>query len=119
MYVAQFTGTDHEGHLHGPDSERLQRRVLRDLDGKLASIHAALSARSGTYDLFVCGDHGMGSVWRRVDLLAQVGLADAKPGVDYVVFVNSTLGVLWYLTEKGRKAVETVLPRIPGVHAVD
>ncbi len=118
LYVAQLSTTDQMGHVHGPFSDAMQKGFLRDLDGKLASIHAALAAGYDSWDLFVCGDHGMAPVRRRIDLLAAVAQADARPGKDYVLFVNSTLGVLWYLTERGRREVEAVLPRIPGTRLV-
>ena len=118
LYVAQFSITDQKGHTDGPFSKRMQGGHLLDLDGKLASIHAALAASYDEWDLFICGDHGMAPVERRVDVLQALKAAHARPAVDYVVFVNSTLAVLWYLTEVGRDAVERVLPAIPGSHVV-
>jgi arylsulfatase A-like enzyme len=97
----------------------MQNGHLRDLDGKLASVHAALAAGYDDWDLFICGDHGMAPVQSEVDILAALKRVDAKPAVDYVVFVNSTLAVLWYLTEKGRSAIEAALPTIPGTRVVD
>jgi hypothetical protein len=52
-------------------------------------------------------------------VLKALEKADAKPAKDYVVFVNSTLAVFWYLTDKGRKAVEEVLPSVPGSYLID
>ncbi|MEA3166020.1 MAG: hypothetical protein QOJ26_889 [Thermoplasmata archaeon] len=119
LYVAQFSVTDQMGHVHGPFSDAMQKGFLRDLDGKLAGVHAALAAHYESWDLFVCGDHGMAPVERRVDVLKALATTDAKAAKDYVVFVNSTLAVLWYLTEKGRTAIESVLTRIPGTHVVN
>jgi predicted AlkP superfamily pyrophosphatase or phosphodiesterase len=119
LYVAQFSATDQKGHVHGPFSREMQGRVLPELDGKLASVHAALCAGYDSWDLFVCGDHGMAPVRRRVALLKALRKAEARPGKDYVVFVNSTLAVFWYLTEQGRRDIEALLPRIPGTRLVD
>lgn len=119
LYVAQFSVTDQQGHVHGPHSEAMRKGYLRELDRKIASIHAALSASNASWDLFLCGDHGMGPVERRVDVLAALKACKARPGKDYVVFVNSTLAVFWYLTERGRREVEAVLPRIPGTEVID
>ncbi|MEK6976215.1 MAG: alkaline phosphatase family protein [Candidatus Thermoplasmatota archaeon] len=119
LYVAQFSVTDQMGHVHGPFSDKMQKGFLRDLDAKLASIHATLAAKYESWDLFVCGDHGMAPVSQRVNVLKALEATDAKPAKDYVVFVNSTLAVLWYLTEKGRLAIEAALPTIPGTHIVD
>jgi len=119
LYVAQLSVTDQMGHVHGPFSEAMQKGFLSDLDGKFASIHAALAGNYDSWDLFICGDHGMAPVERRVDILERLARTDAKPAEDYVVFVNSTLAVLWYLTEKGRTAIEAILPNIDGTHPVD
>lgn len=119
LYVVQLGATDHLGRLHGPFSDTMQKRFLRELDGKLASVHAALSANHESWDLFVCGDRGMAPVNRRVDILRTLRGLDVKPAKDYVLFVHSTLAVLWYLTEKGRLAIEAALPGIPGTHIVD
>jgi len=119
LYVAQFSLPDQQGHVHGPHAEVFRHKLLRQLDAKVASVHAALSAGYDSWDLFLCGDHGMAPVHRRVNVLRALKKVDAKPAVDYVVFVNSTLAVLWYLTEKGRQNIEAALPTIPGTRVVD
>jgi predicted AlkP superfamily pyrophosphatase or phosphodiesterase len=118
-YFAQLSTCDQRGHVDGPFSDAMQKRHLADLDQKLASIHAALEQGYDSWDLFICGDHGMGPVERQVDVLGALKTADARPGTDYVVFVNSTLAVLWYLTERGRREVEAVLKGSPGSRVLD
>ncbi len=119
LYVAQFSVTDAKGHTHGPFSEAMQTKFLRDLDKKLEAIHKKLSENYDEWDLFLCGDHGMAPVHTEVNVLKELKKADAEPAKDYVVFVNSTLAVLWYLTDRGREAVEAVLPSVQGTHVVD
>ncbi|HEX9815410.1 MAG TPA: alkaline phosphatase family protein, partial [Candidatus Thermoplasmatota archaeon] len=119
LFVAQISVTDNEGHTHGPFSNEIQKTHLRGLDERLASIHAALVAGYDSWDLFVCGDHGMAPVERKVNVLRTLAQLDVKPAKDYVVFVNSTLVVFWYLTEKGRTLIEAALPGIAGAHVVE
>lgn len=119
LFVAQISVTDNEGHTHGPFSKEIQQTHLRALDERLASIHAALVAGYDSWDLFVCGDHGMAPVERKVNILRILAKLDVKPAKDYVVFVNSTLVVFWYLTEKGRTTIEAALASIDGAHVVD
>lgn len=119
LYVAQLSALDEQGHTHGPDSRVMDERVLPTVDSRIASVHAALEANLDTWDLFVCGDHGMAPVDQRVDVLAHLDQADAEPGEDYVAFVNSTLVVLWYLTPTGRQEIEPLLDAIPGTHTLD
>lgn len=115
FYAAQFSACDQQGHVHGPYSEHMERTVLPDLDRKVAAIHAALTAGYDTWDLVVAGDHGMAPVTRRVDILRALKKAGAEPGKDFVVFVNSTLAVFWWLTERGRVECEAAVQGLPGL----
>lgn len=119
LYVAQLSILDQEGHIHGPYSQRIQEECLRELDRKIAALHAAMGAGYEAWDLFVCADHGMAPVRQRVDVLRALKRVKAKPARDYVVFVNSTLAVFWYLTEKGRREVEPALANLPGTRLVE
>jgi predicted AlkP superfamily pyrophosphatase or phosphodiesterase len=121
LYVIRLSAADEHGHKHGPHDPAMLKSVLPGLDQKLASLHAALSSQGAggaTWDLFVVGGHGMAPVEREVNVLEALQRVDAAPGKDYLVFVHSTLVAFWYLTEKGRRAVERALPGIPGSHIV-
>lgn len=119
LYVARFSVLDESGHATGPASATIREGVLPKLDRRLAALHAALTAGYRSWDFFVCGDHGMAPVHRRVDVQAVLRQhCDAQPAKDYVVLVHSTLAVFWYLTDAGRAAVEAMLTRIPGTHVV-
>jgi arylsulfatase A-like enzyme len=114
LYVAQFSILDQQGHIHGPYSDKLQKECLRELDRKIAGVHAAMNAGYDQADLFICADHGMAPVEQRVDILKALKKLPIKAARDYVVFVNSTLAVFWYLTEKGRIEIEAALPHLQG-----
>ena len=118
LYVAQFSILDQQGHIHGPFTDKIQKECLRELDRKLAAVHAAMTAGYDEWELFVCADHGMAPVHQRIDVLAALKRLPVVPAKDYVVFVNSTLAVFWYLTEKGRREIEAALPAIPGTRVV-
>ncbi len=118
LYVAQFSVLDQQGHIHGPFTDKIQKECLAELDRKLREVYEAAKAGYDDVDLVVCADHGMAPVERRVNILARLKRLDAKPAVDYVVFVNSTLVVFWYLTEKGRTEIERILPSVEGTRVV-
>lgn len=118
LYVAQFSSPDQKGHVHGPHSDAMQKGHLRELDRKFSEIHAALAAGYDSWDLFICGDHGMAPVERRVNVSAELAKLPVTPAKDYVLFVNSTLAVLWYLTPLGRTVIEEHLATIHGAHPV-
>jgi hypothetical protein len=118
LYVARFGVLDRKGHSDGPDTEAMGEH-LRTLDRKLAGLHAALSAGYASWDLVVVGSHGMAPVDRRVDVLAALEASDAVPAKDYVLLLNSTFALVWYLTPYGRTEVEARLRRLPGARLVD
>jgi predicted AlkP superfamily pyrophosphatase or phosphodiesterase len=119
LYVAQFSILDQQGHIHGPGSATIQQRCLQSLDEKIAQVHAALGAGYDAWDLVVCADHGMAPVQQRVDVQRALRKLPLKPARDYVVFVNSTLAVFWYITEKGRVEIEAFLPTLQGGRPLD
>lgn len=119
FYVIQYSIADQKGHTHGPHSAAVRQRHLRDLDEKFATIHAALVAGYDSWDLFVTGSHGMAPVEVEVDLLTSLRGTKAKMGKDYVVFVNSTIALFWYLTRTGREEIEALLPTIPRTRIID
>lgn len=119
VYVAQFSTPDQKGHVLGPHSDEMRNVHMRGLDEKIAQVHAALTAGYDSWDLFLCGDHGMGPVDRKVNILAALKDVDARPAKDFVVFVNSTLAVFWYLTKRGRREIEAALPAIEGTYPID
>jgi len=118
FYAAQFSILDQQGHIHGPYSDKIQKECLQELDRKLEAVHAALKQGYSDWNFFVCADHGMAPVDERVNVLNAIKKLDVKPAKDYVVFVNSTLAVFWYLTEKGRNVIEAALPGIQGARVV-
>jgi len=119
LYVAHFHSIDRKSHALGPRSDALRRGPIRDLDEKLANIHAALAAGYESWDLLVLGTHGMTPVRRRVDVLGHLRRADARPGRDYVALVHGTYAQFWYRTPRGRRAVEALLPLVPGTRALE
>ncbi|MEA3137787.1 MAG: hypothetical protein QOC71_2068 [Thermoplasmata archaeon] len=118
LYVAQFSIMDQQGHHYGPFVDKIQKDCLTELDRKLREVYEAAKAGYDDVDVIIAADHGMAPVERRVDFLAELKKLDVKAAVDYVVFVNSTLVVLWYLTEKGRTLIEAALPSVPHTKVV-
>lgn len=118
IYIAQFSILDQQGHHHGPSSDFIQEDCLTELDRKLKEVHRALDENYDDWNLFICADHGMAPVEKRVNVTKVLKKLPVKATEDYVVFVNSTLVMLWYLTDKGRDVIEAALPSIPGTKVV-
>lgn len=118
LYVARFGVLDRRGHADGPDTEAMGEH-LRTLDRKLAGLHAALAAGHDSWDLLVVGSHGMAPITRRVDVLRALEGCTAEPAKDYVLLLNSTFALVWYLTLRGQTEVDARLRRLPGARMVD
>ena len=118
VYIAQFSIMDQQGHHYGPFADKIQKDCLTELDRKLREVYNALKENYEDWNFFVCADHGMAPVQKRVDVLKILKKLPVKAAKDYVVFVNSTLVVLWYLTEKGRTVIEAALPSIPDTRVI-
>lgn len=65
---------DHEGHLHGPDSEQV-RGAVKHVDELIGELEAKLDALHLPVDLIVVSDHGMAKVegdWITLDKYADL-----------------------------------------------
>jgi len=72
LVMTYVSGTDAEGHRHGPGSAEV-RRKLAALDAEIAPwVERMLTAHPGLRVLLLA-DHGMATMTRRVDLLSLLG----------------------------------------------
>lgn len=56
-----YSNVDHQGHLHGPDSEQV-RRAVSHVDYLMGQLEAKLDALNVPVDLIIVSDHGMAKV---------------------------------------------------------
>lgn len=117
LFIARFTNA-HEAPSD-PYDQAPYRVGLRDLDDKIASIHAALTARYDSWDLLVCSEEALAPMDRQVDLQAALRRLDATEGTDYIVSTTKDLASFWYLTGKGRAVIEAKLPYLSGTILLD
>lgn len=69
-----YADVDHEGHLHGPDSEQV-RRAVRHADFLMGELEARLDKLHLPIDLIIVSDHGMAKVegdWITLDHFADL-----------------------------------------------
>ncbi len=72
LVMTYLSGTDAEGHYHGPASPEVRRKLAR-LDAEIAPrVERMLAAHPGLRVLLLA-DHGMGAMERRVDIRPLLG----------------------------------------------
>jgi len=76
LIMAYLRGTDHPGHLYGPDSAQLKRR-LQSEDAILSQLLKGVESLpdAGDINLVVVSDHGMASRTRSLDPIAALSRA--------------------------------------------
>lgn len=68
LVMAYLSGTDEEGHLHGPGSLEVKAK-LKQLDDELAPWLTRLRAEHPGLRILLTADHGMAPMRRRISLL--------------------------------------------------
>lgn len=69
-----YANVDHQGHMHGPESEEV-RRAVRHVDYLMGELETKLDALHLPIDLIIVSDHGMAKVegdWITLDSYADL-----------------------------------------------
>jgi len=104
FYPIYIAAPDAQGHTHGPGSEEI-KKTMHDMDHRLQRfVDDFTTCRPDTRFVFL-GDHGMLQVERPFDaerdLLSIATQLGAKPGRDFVYFLDSTCVRIWALKTEG------------------
>jgi hypothetical protein len=109
---------DAVGHQFGPNSQELDARLLQT-DNLCQKLITSLRARYQHLDLVLFGDHGMVSVTRTVDVAQALAKTGLQLGIDYMVFLDSTMARFWFFHLQARRIVEQALDRLSGGRCLD
>lgn len=110
LNMLYISDCDKFGHLYGPDSKKMTT-VLQKVDRRLKTLHDNVVQKHPNLNIIFCGDHGMTTVIKRVDILGAVekALSDYSYGSDYLLFADSTLFRIWSLNVNLKQAIEIKL----------
>jgi len=61
MLILHYLGLDHIGHVHGPNSPLVPRK-LREMDSVVKEVYEYLTTLGTHSILIICGDHGMANI---------------------------------------------------------
>ena len=108
ILLSQFSDSDYFVHQYGPKSYK-RRAITGEIDRKMREIFNAYG-NNCTY--IIIGDHGMTDVVKEVDIpsiLRPLMIKNkVRHGVDYLVFLDSTMARFRYMTEKGEQFLSDI-----------
>lgn len=110
---AMISNLDHAGHKFGPDSPQLSA-AFELVDESLKDIFEHLKQRYGHIEFLVFGDHGMVAISGVVNVDAELKTCTARPGRDYVYFLDSTLARFWFFNETACREITDRLSALKG-----
>lgn len=83
-----YPDVDHEGHMHGPDSEQV-REAVKHLDDLMGQLEEKLDALHLPIDLIIVADHGMARVGGDWITLDQYTSLDGFKTVGALLYPNN------------------------------
>lgn len=101
------------GHVHGPNSSALQRR-LEQTDALCEQLIESVRQRYASLNLLLFGDHGMVTVTRTLDLGPVLEATGLRFGTDYAYFLDSTMARFWFFHARARRDLEQALANVSG-----
>jgi len=114
LHIADLDGT---GHRYGPNSIEF-KKVLQQLDARIAQIYKIMLERFEDIDLLILGDHGMAEVRQNIDIWSELKRLGLDIGRDYVFFLDSTMARFWFFNEKSKNRIEDFLTNFKQGHVV-
>lgn len=109
FYFLHLWDLDKYGHILGPDSSALKRKI-REQDELTRKIINNFDLEND--NIILWSDHGMLEVNGTVNLVSKL----PKCGDDYIYFLDSTMARCWFSNEKIRQEVIAIFNEIKGGH---
>lgn len=107
IYIGEI---DSFGHKYADSIDKLIPYLL-EVDHKLKDIYEKYQSL-GEFRFAIIGDHGMEPVKQEVDVLSALESIDAKQGLDYEVFIDSTSCRVWFYTPDVERKILSVFEKL-------
>ena len=112
LYLIYLGQGDSVGHEEGPDSVA-RHRMAAEQDRRIKRLHRGFKSVFDTVHWVISGDHGMVPVSQNVDVGAVIKAGAARYGlrigIDFMLFLDSTMARVWYFSAYARSAFERIL----------
>jgi hypothetical protein len=108
LLLVKFGLLDELGHKYGPNSDQVHK-YLKEIDKKIEAIVKAINATNEKIHLIIFSDHGMAPIHHYVNLEQKLKNLNIKNGVDYLLFLDSTMARFWFFSEKAKKIIHNIL----------
>jgi hypothetical protein len=116
IYFVTFTEADSVCHMHGTSSLE-RRRAVGEVDRKMRFLNERFVALFDSVQWVVFSDHGMHDVKEKVDggtaVMEAAQRYQLRNGVDFLMFLDSTMIRLWPLREHAKGFVTSILQELP------
>jgi predicted AlkP superfamily pyrophosphatase or phosphodiesterase len=112
LLLLQLSSLDAAGHNLGPSSDEIIP-CLRRLDSQIRAFVTSVSAWNAV-DVMIFTDHGMNVVNKICNLTGPIDRGGLKLGVDYLAFLDSTMGRFWSLSDGATQKLIQILSTIEG-----
>ena len=95
-------------HRYGTVAPQVEDKI-RWLEQQVRQITELAKQHYEQVSLYAISDHGMANVSGSVDLIAKIEATGLKFGTDYVAMYDSTMARFWFMNEKSKDAIQSVL----------
>jgi hypothetical protein len=112
MYLAAMDGLLHQV---GKDSPQVDTK-LAWYEQELRKLLAIANERYEDVRLFICSDHGMCTVEKSVDVMAEIARLACQEGRDYAATYDSTMARFWFHNDQARECISAKLTELPYGH---
>lgn len=104
---------DDAGHREGPHSAAT-RKAVADVDKAIEGICVHVRNTCDELDVIIFGDHGMVRVEYLVDVWSALKGAKPRLGIDYVMFLDSTMARFWFFNTRAENEIRSLLIDLDG-----
>ncbi len=108
LYLPQLDAVMHE---YGTEAAEVEAKIC-ELEQKVRDVYEFARQHYDEVALYAISDHGMADVTENVDLISKVDSAGLKFGEDYVAMYDSTMARFWFMNDKSRQTINSLLKEV-------
>lgn len=113
FYSLYISALDSKGHIYGPESEEMDD-ILKKTDAKINELVEKLKKINDDVRIIICGDHGMVSVKKEVDIEEIIKKHSHENDLDY--FLDSTMARFWIKNNRAWQRIRSEIEQRYGEH---
>lgn len=104
-------------HQYGTVAPQVEQKI-RMLERQVKEVKELADKHYDEVALYAISDHGMADVKANVDVISRIESLGLKFGTDYVAMYDSTMARFWFMNDKSRERINSILNKIEGGYIV-